>query len=238
MMRFIMVALFLLGTMISTGHAFDTPPVYFAVETKARIVDEETGQSVEGAVVVAQWVLRGAWSSQHTLHIDEAITDHNGEFVIPGFRPKFRVPLMELRHSSPQLLIFKAGYQPLWLQNEKLEEVAKYVPNYKTLKTKDLVRSTRWWIYGGSRDLVQRSMWNGLSIEIEKFNGTSDRWLDLLEHFVIFIDDEDEKKLPRLFNALATERSYFKANPLSKYPPERLDYFFNDVDEALKGKEP
>jgi hypothetical protein len=219
--RITLLTLFLLGAMIVNGHSamlIDAPPFYSAVETRARIVDEETGQPVDGAVVVAQWRLQGAWSSRYTLHIAEAITGQNGDFVIPEWGPKLRRPLTELRYESPQLIIFKHGYQPLWLQNEALDDVVKYLPNYKNMKTKDLIRNTRWF-KGAPHDPVQRSMWNGLNIEIEKFNGTSAKWVSSLEHFLHFIDEEDDRELPQLFEAIALELQRLKANPIG-YPEQ------------------
>ena len=233
--KVIAIALLLLSVFVGGAQAatmLDVPFLYSAVETRARIIDEQTGQPVEGAVVVAQWILRGYWASEYTLHIAEAVTDQNGEFVIPAWGPKPRWPDTALKHFSPQLLIFKHGYKPLWLHNEAIADVAKYVPNYKTMKTKHLIANTNW-LKGAPFDSVQRSMWKGLNIEIERFSGTSDRWLDLLIDFLRFIREENDKELPGLFQSLAAERSYFKANPISKYPWHLLN-FFDRVDAALK----
>lgn len=236
-MKPMMVIAFLLGALIRTGESAsvaDLPLFYSAKETRARVVDEETGQPVEGSVVVAQWILASIPERGPLLHIAEAVTDKNGEFVIPAWGPKPRRPFTYLKAFSPELLIFKHGYQPLWLHNELLKDVAEYFPNYKKMKTKDLSNGTAWY-KGNPTESVQESMWNGLNIQIEKFTGTSDRWIDLLFTFSRFIAEEEEndKEVRQLFQALAAERGYFKDNPVTKYH-WRVPSFFDRVERALK----
>lgn len=231
----ILVIAFLLGVMIRTGESasMDVPLFYSAKETRARIVDEETGQPIEGAVVVAQWILASIPERGPTLHIAEAVTDKNGEFVIPAWGPKPRRPLTVLKYLSPELIIFKHGYQPLWLHNESLKDVVEYFPNYKNMKTKDL-RNGAAWYNGNPTESVQESMWNGLNIQIEKFNGTSDRWLERMVEFLRFIREEDDKQLRQLFTALAAERAYLKEKPVSQQRRTWLLDFSDRIDRALK----
>lgn len=209
------------------------PQTYAAEETRARIVDEGTGEPIEGAVVVAQWILAVISGRGPTMHIAEAVTDKIGEFVIPAWGPKPRRPLTELTYKSPQLLIFKHGYQPLWLQNESLKAVAEYFPNYKNMTTKDLSKGTSWF-KGSPLDPVQKSMWTGLNIQIEKFNGTSDRWLSSLENLLSFIAEQDDKEVPRFFDAYAAELEYFKVNPVTKQKQAQLYSLSDRIKRARK----
>lgn len=72
-----------------------------------KVIDAETGQPIEGAVVHAAWFKRRLAAS--TLHYDdyECLTDQNGDFNIPG---QGVVPYYV---DWPLLAIFKAGYQHL-----------------------------------------------------------------------------------------------------------------------------
>jgi len=234
--RIFIVTVFLLGVFIRNGESAsiaDLPLFYSAKETRARIVDEVTGQPIEGAVVVAQWILASIPERGPLLHIAESVTDKNGEFVIPAWGPKPRRPFTFLKAFSPELLIFKHGYQPLWLHNESLKDVAEYFPNYKNMKTKDLSNGTSWG-KGNPTESVQESMWNGLNIQIEKFDGTSDRWLSSLENLLSFIAEGDDKDLRRFFDAYAAELEYFKVNPVSEQKQVGIYSLSNRIERARK----
>jgi hypothetical protein len=232
--RLALIALLLIvGLVVAENILVGAPPFYSAKETRARIVDEHTGQPIEGAVVVAQWVLEVISGRGPTMYIAEAVTDKNGEFVIPGWGPRPRGPITELREKSPQLLIFKHGYWPLDLHNESPEKVVKRIPNYKKLNTKDLQKATAWY-EGAPAKYVQESMWNGLNIQLEPFQGTADRWLETLYSFRAAVGLEDENRVPKLFKALAKERGYFKEHPVSKYHESTFVSFFNIVERIRR----
>ena len=232
--RLALIALLLIvGLVVAENILVGAPPFYSAKETRARIVDEHTGQPIEGAVVVAQWVLEVISGRGPTMYIAEAVTDKNGEFVIPGWGPRPRGPITELREKSPQLLIFKHGYWPLDLHNESPEKVVKRIPNYKKLNTKDLQKATAWY-EGAPAKYVQESMWNGLNIQLEQFQGTPERWLETLETFLVSIADTDQKRVRQLFAAVNNEREYFRDHSVSQRMQATLSSFFDRLDRALK----
>jgi len=211
----------------------DLPLLYSAKEIRARIVDEQTGQPVEGAVVVAQWILAPPSGRGPTLHIAESVTNKQGEFFFEAWGPKPKQPWTYFRHYSPLLSIFKHGYVPLRLHNESIKSVAKEIPNYKNMSTKELIGATSWY-EGAPKDSVQDCMWNGLNIQIESYSGNSDRWLELLAILLFRVEQQDDKKVPQFFRAVAAERDYFKANPVSRSTQASLYSFYNRIDQALK----
>src|SRR5437762_122484 len=89
------------------------PPMYLAKEIHGQVVDAATGQPIERAVIVAQWILFvggiGHGGHNQVLHVAEVVTDKDGNYVIPGWGPKPRLPLTELDNQDPKLLVFKSG---------------------------------------------------------------------------------------------------------------------------------
>jgi hypothetical protein len=94
-----------------------------AATFKGKVIDADTKQPIEGAVVVASWGEERATPTGSTtdLHdVKEALTSQNGEWIIDG--PKGRElgnlsALFTLLTGSyitnpPQFLIFKPGYCP------------------------------------------------------------------------------------------------------------------------------
>ena len=132
---------------------------YSAEPIEAWVVDAESGQPVEGVVVVAHWQLEGGLEGGNNLGqmmVMEAVTDQAGKFSFPAWRPK-KVPSdftwatsnARLKNMDPEMLLFKSGYEYLRLQNDKpLKEL------------------------GGMKPYVRTSEWNGKTIKMEKFKGS------------------------------------------------------------------
>ncbi len=59
---------------------------------EARVVDEATGQPIEGVIAVAHWQLRGGIHEDAVgeLVVMEAVTDATGTFRFPAWEPKLR----------------------------------------------------------------------------------------------------------------------------------------------------
>jgi hypothetical protein len=97
---------------------------YSSKELHGQVVETETGQPVEGAVVVASWLLSPTmWGHEQyhkRLHIVETVTDAEGRFVIPAWGPKLLPPLTELDETNPRLVVFKSSYKPAWRPNATL----------------------------------------------------------------------------------------------------------------------
>ncbi|HEY5648458.1 MAG TPA: carboxypeptidase-like regulatory domain-containing protein, partial [Nitrospiria bacterium] len=121
------------------------PDEYVIEDVKAKVVDSETGEPIEGAVVVGQWY---TVRPREYLKITEAVTDKNGEFVIPGWGP-FKKPRKGcLFADDPLLKIFKSGYFA-WVENNQIQfydnfnlpsdRTRKFLFTGKTIKLKKLV---------------------------------------------------------------------------------------------------
>lgn len=78
---------------------------------KGKVIDADTGQSLEGVVVLGVWytvlpTVAGGVSSYYDAK--ETLTDKNGEFEIPG------MGLRVISNLAPMdVLIFKAGYEQI-----------------------------------------------------------------------------------------------------------------------------
>jgi len=163
------------------------PPMYSAKEIRGQVVDAETGQPIEGAVIVAQWILFvggiGHGGHNQTLHIAEVITDKNGNYFIPGWGPTLRPPLTELDNLDPQILVFKSGYKHKALINEK-----------------------------DSDSSVRVSDWDGKTIELERFSGdTGERFREL--EFVLMNCRGCSEKIRCLFREILREESSYPSWP-------------------------
>lgn len=174
-------------------------PVYFAEEIKGRIVDEDTGRPLEEVLIVARWDWLEAYFTLHgdpyrnrgdAIHIAEAVTDKDGNYVIPEWGPKSKGAgrLDDLR--DPQLSIFKSGYVPLELVNDWADYRRHNPANVRT------------------------SRWNGKLIKLKPFTGTPKEYAEKLAKFA---DDYDRglrwrhqsdnwKAMPRMILAMHREK--------------------------------
>lgn len=213
------------------------PPFYSAKPVQATVVDEVSGSPLSGVIVVAIWQLKAISGLGPRLQVSETLTDHQGRFSIPGWGPRMRPPLTEFRRSSPRLVFFKRGYVPLVLYNESRREVEKAYPNYRTMSTRDLREATQWH-EGTASDVVQESMWNGLTIQVEPFRGTPMEWFRHLRHVESQVEWEDTLNARQLYQTLLAERDYFRTNPVSprEVRPQRIEEFFLDIESRLQGK--
>jgi hypothetical protein len=95
------------ATSCAAGWLIFSKPAY-----SGRIIDAETKEPIEGAVVVAIYqkhpIIGGpAGSSASIIHIKEALTDKNGEFSIPSYA----TPMSPNSYSlEPDFIIYKPGY--------------------------------------------------------------------------------------------------------------------------------
>ena len=102
-----MVALLLLVI-----HRIDGPFTYTAEATRFRIVDERTGEGVEGVTVVALWNMTSVLESAHAgyLYSYETLTDPEGYASIPAMPRKLRWFWCRLEREDPRLLMYKPGF--------------------------------------------------------------------------------------------------------------------------------
>lgn len=75
---------------------------------RGKIVDAETKEPIEGAVIFIEWVKLHAFGGSTFIDGQETLTDKNGEFYISGiwvFNPWKRLT------SEAEMTIYKSGYQ-------------------------------------------------------------------------------------------------------------------------------
>jgi hypothetical protein len=139
---------------------------YSAEPITATVVDAETGQALEGVNVLVLWDLQDPNARGAPYWIfEEAVTDKEGRFHFPGWGPKpvprtLWGPAYRLGPEQPVIYLFKPGYP--------LESV-----------------SNPWesWMLGNSSwtgGLVRSSVWSGQTIEIKKFQGSRQQYIDRL----------------------------------------------------------
>src|SRR6185312_14529324 len=89
----------------------------------AHVVDAGTGKPLAGVVVTAYWELHNGSLTGHSfgcgaIDIEEAVTDQDGEFHIPGWGPV--TSSCDMRGYNPMLVLFKPGYDWQGLNNDPL----------------------------------------------------------------------------------------------------------------------
>jgi hypothetical protein len=94
--------------------ACDGSPYYISDPIEAWVVDAETGQPIEGAIVTANWQLISfgldtGGRKLYQLEVMETVTDSKGRFHFPGFI-RANLTLAGLGNDDPKILIFKPGY--------------------------------------------------------------------------------------------------------------------------------
>jgi hypothetical protein len=214
----------------SPADAFP-PPFYSAREIRATVVNEETGDPLPDVVVVALWELRQV-SARPRLHITEAVTDAQGNFHIPAWGPKLRPPLAELAYRSPLLLLFKSGFTPLRLHNESRAKVEQFVPDYRTLPTKQLLDRISWY-HGSPNDAVQDCIWDGLTLQMEPFRGTPEQWLHYLHGITDTVRYEEAQATITLHRRLLEEQ-FLYAREKHTSLGEKARGFFGSVKNRLR----
>jgi hypothetical protein len=169
-------------------------PLYSKPEFRGRVIDAETRQPIEGAVVVVaygKWEVGGpGGGSTRTFDAKETLTDKNGEFFFPSYTTIIG-PFS--RTSSADFIIFKPGYRAI-SRSEGIEGIKvsdekyfaidkdmigkegeiKYIDDWETLRT-----------YEGPLGIVE---------------------LKRGEHDPLTPTDYRSEKLPLLFKALNEDR--------------------------------
>ena len=174
---------------------------YSAEEIEAWVVDEETGQPIEGVVVTANWQLvSGGIEGGHRsgqVMVMESVTDAKGRLYFPPWGPK----------STPI-----SFWNPLWGGPPHFEEddpgMLFFKPGYKFA-----VRSN----YGmNNTSSLRKSVLNGATIKIERFKGTPREYeahLRGMNSFLMFMFDECYwQKTPKMILAVDQQYQQFRQN--------------------------
>ncbi len=94
---------------------------YYEGDYHGKVIDAETLQPIEGAVVLGVWSkgYHGAGGIAHEYYdARETVTDENGEFTIKGMGPRAMTHLKKMN-----IVIFKVGYEEVGLQVGIFEEM-------------------------------------------------------------------------------------------------------------------
>jgi hypothetical protein len=206
--------------LLSALPACATPLTYSAKEIRGQIVDAETNLPIEGAVVVAQWVLfhigPGHGGHKSRIHIHETVTDATGNYFVPAWGPKVRPPMTELHHYDPKLSIFKSGYEPLGLSNTVVSTVQP--------------------------DSLRASVWDGKVIQLKRSKGTLEEQAFRLSSFfgglTAYGDVYDWKNYPRMLLLVYAEKLRLRSLGLPSEHAARVPDFerFTDSDKAFLRK--
>lgn len=177
---------------------------YQAQPIQAWVVDEETNRPLEGVIVVAHWQLKGGLEGGNPMGqmmVMETLTDAKGRFYFPGWGPKLRPLMSELKDQSPGILLFKSGYASEELQNHTTN---------KTIR--------------GDLGTPLRSDWNGKTIELKPFRETSEvkeifRDFEHLNSSVVAIVRDAKpcnwKKIPKMILSIRKQRLFFIKNGIT-----------------------
>jgi hypothetical protein len=167
------------------------PAEYSGAEIRARVVDIETQEPLEGVFVIARWDLDQSLSRERKpLHIMETVTDAKGEFHFPRWGPKPRPPFTRLWGGDPRLVFFKPGYEPVYRVNPTAPDDSA----------------------------VRVSRWHGRVIPAKRFRGTPEQWASFLSvlqttlnwgatsHDFPYRTNDHWKYYPRTILAILAER--------------------------------
>jgi hypothetical protein len=208
-------SLFLSGLLMLALTACAHPPFYSAKEIRGQIVDDATGEPLEGVIIVAQWEFYqvGLGDGGHKgqmANVIEAVTDSTGNYFMPSWGPHPRLPFNYLDNSDPKLSIFKIGYFPQVLFNPLVSEEHL------------------------NRDSLRTSQWDGKKIKMRKFEGSLEDYASRLNSFYDgLIGDRmsnyEWKKYPQMAKAVYAEYRQLKAKGLRVYRPS-LPYVEEFVD--------
>jgi hypothetical protein len=142
--KLILFSLLLLAAII-----FACTPVRIDGPYKGRVIDAETGQPIQGAVVLGVWYTSaaGPGGGSHTYYdAAETVTDKDGNFEIKGLGLKIMTTVKPMN-----VVIFKAGYEAIgmgtWsslnIDGGLLKEKVKWDGNRAIIPMKKLTMAER-----------------------------------------------------------------------------------------------
>lgn len=120
----VIVGLFLWGEIAGCS-----PIPLSAAPIDSQVVDANTGKPIQGAIVVAGWMLRpgsltGDGLPCGTANVEEAVTGPDGRFHLPGWGPKVPTCGGHMIGAEPMIFVYKAGYRYGRLSNGDPSDVS------------------------------------------------------------------------------------------------------------------
>jgi hypothetical protein len=140
-----------------------------------KVVNAATGKPIEGVAVVAKWDLLGMESATvDVIAIAESVTDANGSFEIHGWGPRLnkRFWYAGMAYNAPELIVFKAGYDPVLAWNYQAKSIGGLYRMTDTLDEKTIAISAQ----QGDPKVYLQSV-NDIELRIYRLLATPDcRW--------------------------------------------------------------
>ena len=94
---------------------------------KGKVVELETGEPIEGAVVAAKWAILTFAHTERICAVTETVTGKNGKFELPKVSCTSH-PFAEL--NKPRVVVFKPGYLAYPPLGYNPEERKEYMPDF------------------------------------------------------------------------------------------------------------
>ena len=169
---FILILVLFICMGAGSGCAFGKIPLS-AAPIDSQVVDANTGKPIQGAVVVAYWQLRLGSLTGDSLpcgaaNVEEAVTDKEGRFRLPGWGPIMPACNGSMNEGDPEMYVFKSGYHSGRFDNG--------------VSTTNVVRTGSTWAgrqmklkkfqkidYRDLRPLTYYSNFSGLNIDLSMF---------------------------------------------------------------------
>ncbi|MBF0343853.1 MAG: hypothetical protein HQL06_06440 [Nitrospirae bacterium] len=173
---------------LMAGACVPLPYIVIDGPYTGQVIELETGEPIEGAVVAAEWLVNYGLSAKCCYK--ETITDKNGEFELPAvicITPVYSAGATGLEHA--RFVIFKPGYL-----------------GYPPLKSKKS-------LYTGVK-FNKYHRHNVVKLDKVATLGERSQTLDKVTSFTFFGDEPKkvifERELPYLFNLTKQEREYLE----------------------------
>lgn len=102
---------------------------------KGKVIDLETGEPIEGAVVAGTWILLVLSGSPRFCDAKETVTDKNGEFIFPKASCFTLWPIAKLDFA--EVVVFKPGYLAYPPLGSTFEERKARMPGFTGYEFQD-----------------------------------------------------------------------------------------------------
>lgn len=193
MSRFISLAL--LTLLLFGESACGSPYEYSAESIEAWIVNAETGEPMEGAIVVAHWILKFGIESagSEDLVVMETVTDADGRFYFPAWGP-VRIPKelprdARLMNQDPEIIVYKPRYGSDGFYNSREDGP-----------------------FQDKGPSVRKSQWNAKTIPFKRFSGSLEAYSRAQMGLPgLDLDNCKWKKIPRLLVAIDQDATWLES---------------------------
>lgn len=175
---------------------------YSAKSISTTVTDVDSGQPLEGVIVVAHWRLRFGLEggSGADMKIMETVTDQQGHFFFPAWGPEpipDGLPMeARLKGQDPEIILFKQDYSAMALANDRPLS-GQAGPGFS----------------------VRTSDWDGKTIRMERFKGERRYYASMLDGILTGVSYGgcNFKKLPRLLTAIVSEEQKLRRELRGQY---------------------